>query len=342
MIKAIDLFCGAGGLTRGLEDVGIDVVAGYDIEPKCQYAYETNNNASFFNKDVALVSKEEILGHFKGAEYTMIAGCAPCQPFSRYNVGKDVTKDKKWPLLYHFSRLIKEVLPDFVTMENVPDVVRHSVYDDFVLELQNQGYHVWSQTVFCPDYGMPQMRKRHVLLASRKSKVQLIAPTHSPDQYVTVKEAIGHLPTLNAGEQDINDPLHRCAKLSQLNLQRIQHSKPGGSWSDWPEHLLAACHKKSSGSTYKSVYARMSWEQPSPTMTTQCFGYGNGRFGHPSQDRAISLREAAIFQTFPENYKFAPKESLVKFTDFGRMIGNAVPVKLGQVIGESFTRQLMD
>lgn len=341
MIKAVDLFCGAGGLTRGLEDANIDVVAGYDIEPICRFAYETNNNSSFINKDVALVTKEEITAHFEGAQYTLLAGCAPCQPFSRYNVGKDVTKDKKWPLLYHFSRLINEVSPDFVTMENVPDVVRHTVYEDFVEDLKAQGYFVWSSTVYCPDFGMPQMRKRHVLLASKRKPIELIKPTHSPNEYVLVKDAISHLPQLNAGDKDIVDPLHKCAKLSPLNQQRISYSKQGGTWLDWPEHLRAACHQKSSGATYKSVYARMSWDKPSPTMTTQCFGYGNGRFGHPEQNRAISLREAAIFQTFPESYQFAPSDSPMKFTELGRMIGNAVPVQLGKVIGESFARQLL-
>lgn len=340
MIKAVDLFCGAGGLTHGLEQAGIDVVAGYDIEGSCRFAYEQNNNSQFIQKDVALVTKDEIAAHFNGSKYTLLAGCAPCQPFSRYNVGKDVTKDKKWPLLYHFSRLIQETLPDFVTMENVPDVVRHSVYDDFVQELQELGYHVSAQRVYCPDYGMPQERKRHVLLASKHDLVELIPATHQKGTYVTVRDAISQLPRLQAGKQNKKDPLHRCASLSEVNMQRIIASKQGGTWMDWPEELRAPCHRKSSGSTYKSVYARMSYDVPSPTMTTQCFGYGNGRFGHPTQNRAISLREAAIFQTFPLTYQFTPERAPSKLTELGRMIGNAVPVKLGEVIGTSILQKL--
>ncbi|EGR3918670.1 DNA cytosine methyltransferase [Vibrio cholerae] len=340
MIKAVDLFCGAGGLTHGLEKAGIEVVAGYDIEPTCRFAYEFNNNAAFVLKDVAEVTKEEILGHFEGAEYTLLAGCAPCQPFSRYNSGKDVTKDQKWPLMYQFSRLIREVLPDFVTMENVPDVVRHSVYDDFVVELQELGYNVWAEKVFCPDYGMPQLRKRHVLLASKLGELDLLGRTHTPENYCTVLDAISDLPEIKAGETHASDALHRSANLSPLNLERIRHSVPGGTWLDWPTNLRASCHKKSSGSTYRSVYARMRWDEPSPTMTTQCFGYGNGRFGHPEQDRAISLREAAILQTFPRNYEFYPKNEEYKLVDIGRMIGNAVPVRLGEVIGESILRRV--
>ncbi|CAK3751193.1 Type II methylase M.HgiDII [Vibrio crassostreae] len=338
MIRAVDLFCGAGGLTHGLEQAGIDVVAGYDIEGSCRFAYEQNNNSQFIQKDVALVTKDEITAHFDGAKYTLLAGCAPCQPFSRYNVGKDVTKDKKWPLLYHFSRLIEETLPDFVTMENVPDVIRHSVYDDFVQELRELGYNVSAQKVYCPDYGMPQERKRHVLLASRHDLVVLIPATHDKSTYVTVRDAISQLPRLQAGKQNRKDPLHRCASLSEVNMQRMKASKQGGTWMDWPEELRAPCHRKSSGSTYKSVYARMSYDQPSPTMTTQCFGYGNGRFGHPTQNRAISLREAAIFQTFPLGYQFMPEGEPSQLAALGRMIGNAVPVKLGEVIGKSLLR----
>lgn len=338
MIKAVDLFCGAGGLTHGLSLAGIDVVAGYDIEAKCRYAYEANNSAKFVQKDVADVSVSEIAALLEGASITMLAGCAPCQPFSRYLSGKDTSTDKKWPLLYEFSRLIRGVTPDIVTMENVPDVVRHSVYDDFVSELEEQGYTVWASKVFCPDYGMPQMRKRHVLIASQCGAIELMPPTHNKSNYVTVRDAIEHLPDIEAGEMYALDPLHKSPNLSALNLQRIRHSTEGGSWKDWPEELRANCHRKDSGKNYTGVYARMSWDNPSPTMTTQCYGYGNGRFGHPTQDRAISLREAAIFQTFPQDYQFVQHGEDFKFIDLGRMIGNAVPVRLGEVIGSSILR----
>ena len=340
MIKAVDLFCGAGGLTRGLENVGINVVAGYDIEAECRYAYETNNKSVFLEKNVIDISSSEILAHFEGASVTILAGCAPCQPFSKYSGGKDVKKDKKWPLLNEFSRLIKEVQPDIVTMENVPGGVRHSIYDDFVRGLEKLGYFVWAKKVYCPDYGMPQVRKRHVLLASKKRDLQLIAPTHNPNTYITVRDTIGHLPEISAGETSKADPLHRAAKLSSLNLKRIRSSKAGGTWRDWPIELIADCHKKDTGKNYTGVYARMEWDSPSPTMTTQCFGYGNGRFGHPVQDRAISLREAAAFQTFPDTYEFSPENEATKLLVVGKLIGNAVPVRLGEVIGESIIRHI--
>ena len=334
-IEAVDLFCGVGGLTAGLLRANIQVKAGYDVEASCAYPYEANNaGAVFIQKDVCTVSKEEIEAHYSPGAIRLLAGCAPCQPFSTYNQGKDVKNDKKWPLLYAFARLIREVQPELVTMENVPDVVKHEVYHDFVENLKDQGYTVWAKPVLCADYGVPQMRRRHVLLASKIGGVAMIAPTHL-GKHVTVQDAIRGLPEIKAGAQSPNDVLHRSSKLSPLNLKRIRVSTPGGTWRSWPKNLRLACHQKVSGISYGSVYGRMEWDRPAPTMTTLCYGYGNGRFGHPEQDRAISLREAALLHSFPEDYQF-DKDGTLSLRAVGRMIGNAVPVKLGEAVGKSF------
>ena len=339
VIEAVDLFCGAGGLTAGLRKAGISVKAGYDIDSTCSYAFEHNNKASFIEKNVALVSGEELSLWYSNGKIKLLAGCAPCQPFSTYNKSKDAKKDRKWPLLYEFSRLIKEISPDLVTMENVPDVVKHKVYEDFVAELKREGYSVWANEVSCMEYGLPQQRKRHVLLASKLGDISLIPPTHKK-KLKTVLKAIGDLPPLRAGQVDENDPLHKSPNLSPVNMQRIKASKPGGNWLAWPEALRAKCHQKESGSTYLNVYGRMDWGRPSPTITTLCYGFGNGRFGHPEQNRAISLREAAILQSFPKKYKFTKPGVDVKFNTVGRMIGNAVPVRLGEIIGRSLTQHV--
>jgi DNA (cytosine-5)-methyltransferase 1 len=157
---------------------------------------------------------------------------------------------------------------------------------------------------------------------------------------LTVREAIGHLPALNAGDTYEGDAMHRACKLSPLNVRRIRASQPGGNWRDWPTGLVAACHRQESGQTYPSVYGRMEWDRPSPTITTQFFGFGNGRFGHPEQDRAITLREGAILQSFPEDYEFAPEDQATSFATLGRLIGNAVPVRLGEAIGRSINKHL--
>lgn len=338
MIDAIDLFCGAGGLTAGLRRSGVHVHAGYDIDLNCRYAYERNNHATFVAKSVEDVSAEEVTAWYRPGRIKLLAGCAPCQPFSTYNQGRDTRNDRKWPLLYAFKRLIEGVQPELVTMENVPDVTKHKVYHDFVAALESQGYFVWTDRVSCNEYGLPQRRRRHVLLASKLGPISLIPSTHS-NTPVTVEEAIGHLPRLAAGDCDPTDPLHRAASLTPVNLRRIIYSRPGGTWKDWPEDLRAKCHQKESGKTYPSVYGRMRWDEPGPTMTTLCYGFGNGRFGHPEQNRAISLREAATLQSFPLDYEFMPIEK-INFKSVGRMIGNAVPVRLGEVIGISLMRHL--
>lgn len=340
MIDAVDLFCGAGGLTAGMRQAGITVHAGYDIEAQCEHAYVTNNQAAFIAKDVKELTQEELENWYPQVQgrYRLLAGCAPCQPFSTYNQGKDTSTDSKWPLLYHFARLIREVQPELVTMENVPDVTKHKVYQDFVSSLEDQGYKVWADRVACVDYGLPQYRRRHVLLASKLGSIALIQPTHRNNP-VSVIEKIGNLPRIAAGECDPEDPMHRAATLTPINLERIMHSREGGTWRDWPKRLVAKCHLKDSGKTYGSVYGRMKRNEPSPTMTTLCYGFGNGRFGHYEQARALSLREAAILQSFPPDYEFMKPENIT-FKAVGRMIGNAVPVRLGEVIGQSLMRHV--
>ena len=344
-IEVVDLFCGIGGLSYGMKSSGFDILAGYDLDWTCQYAYETNTGGKFFFKDVKYVTGDEIKSLYSKKKNTIcvLAGCAPCQPFSSYaHTNKNKDKDK-YNLLYEFGRLVKEVRPDIVTMENVPAIASFklkSVLSDFVNTLKSENYEVTHKVVFCPNYGIPQTRKRMVLLASRLGKIELIPPTHSKDNYVTVKDTIGNLPELAAGENCPTDSLHRCRALSSLNMQRMQATPYGGSWRDWPEELLLNCHKKDGGKSFGSVYGRMVWDEPAPTMTTLCTGIGNGRFGHPEQNRAISVREAALFQTFPTTYKFVPNEQEVSLTKASRYIGNAVPPKLGEVIAESIKQHI--
>ena len=333
-ITAVDLFCGVGGLTHGLNNGGVDVVAGVDVDLACKFAYEANNEAKFLPMDVRDLAGEFLQSLWHKGSYTLLAGCAPCQPFSTYSrKGRASRKDSKWSLIAEFARLIREASPDFVTMENVPQLLTHDVFGEFMASLKK--YHVWHQILECAEYGVPQTRKRFVLLASRIGAVDLLPSSEFGGSVTNVREAISHLPRLEAGESHANDALHSACSLSDLNLRRIRASTPGGTWRDWDKSLLAPCHQKKTGETYPSVYGRMEWDAPAPTITTQCFGYGNGRFGHPEQDRAISLREAAILQTFPETYRFVRDGDPVRFSVLGRLIGNAVPVRLGEVVAKS-------
>lgn len=338
-ISCVDLFCGAGGLTHGFVLEGLPVTAGIDMDPACRFPYETNNQAQFVERDISKVKDKEVLELFGDATIKVLAGCAPCQPFSTYAQRYSLDGDGKWGLLYEFARLAKGTKPDIITMENVPTVAKHAVFDDFVKTLERLGYHVWYDVIDSSQYGVPQARRRMVLLASKFGKIEIIPPTHTKPK--TVREAIGKLRALQAGESAPRDKLHIASTLSAKNLQRIKASKPGGTWRDWPRHLVADCHKSESGRTYPSVYGRMEWDKPAPTMTTQCFGFGNGRFGHPEQDRAISLREAAILQSFPRDYAFISEDGDVNFKVLGRLIGNAVPVDLGRAIARSIKAHLV-
>ena len=338
-IDCVDLFCGVGGLTHGLVRGGVQVKAGIDVDPQCRMPFESNNSAKFYERDVKRLSGTELRALFGSNALSLLAGCAPCQPFSTYSrIGRGTRKDTMWDLVAEFGRLIREVQPDLVTMENVPQLVQHSVFGEFVVSLS--GYSVSWAIVECARYGVPQRRKRLVLLASKLGPIELLPPAEAAVTGATVREAISQLPALNAGDTDPNDALHSACRLSELNLRRVRASKPGGTWRDWDRDLVAKCHRKGTGATFPSVYGRMEWDLPAPTITTQCFGFGNGRFGHPEQNRAITLREAAILQTFPPDYKFLADGERPRYNVLGRLIGNAVPVRIGEIIARTFLTHL--
>lgn len=341
MIVAVDLFCGVGGITHGFIKEGIDVRAGIDLDSTCRYAFEKNNKVEFLEKDIRDVKASEIKRLFSDGEYSVLVGCAPCQTFSKHTQkNKNRNRDQRWSLIREFCKLAKRVKPDFISMENVPQISQQHIFHEFVTDLKKAGYFVSWNIVFCPDYGIPQNRKRLVLLASRHGELNIINKTHKKEKYRTVEDAIKGLPVIRHGSCNNKDPLHRSYSLSELNYKRIQHSKPGGSWKSWPKELLLKCHKKKTGSTYTTVYGRMKWSEPSPTITTQFYSYGTGRFGHPSQNRALSLREGALLQTFPKSYKFIDPNVPFSTNDIGKHIGNAVPVRLSCVIAKSIKKHV--
>ena len=344
-INAIDLFCGVGGLTYGVQQAGINVVAGYDIDDKSKFAYEYNNDAKFILKDIKEIEDDEILALYpKDTDIKILIGCAPCQPFSSYSHKYQNNENtlKKIDLLDYFGKQIELVQPDIVTMENVPQMEKREVFQRFRTLLEKNGYKVTFKVVYAPEYGVPQMRKRLLLLASKLGDISLLEPEFNSESYPTLRDAIENLPKIKAGETYAKDPLHRSRNMSTLNLKRIQQSKPGGTWRDWDEDLLLEAYKKESGQSFGSVYGRLEWDKPANTITTQFPGIGNGRFGHPEQDRALSLREGALLQTFPSNYQFvSPKQGgNYPIGQVALQIGNAVPPKLGEIIGRSIIKHL--
>lgn len=341
MASVVDIFCGAGGLTHGFVQQGFNVVAGIDNDIDCKYPYEFNNKTKFIHTSILEISAQEIDALFEPNQVKILVGCAPCQPFSKYT-HKRVYQDK-WQLVEKFADLILKIKPDIFSMENVPALItykKREVFNQFI-ELLDPHYNINWKIVYGPDYGVPQIRRRLVVLGSRNGQIELVERTHEPKDYVSVTEAIGHLPPIHAGEICGSDSLHRTRGLSPINMERMRQSEPGGTWHDWDEELRAACHRKPTGQTYSSVYGRMTANTPSPTITTQAYSFGTGRFGHPTQDRALSLREMALLQSFPRNYEFV--DSLnpnYSFDRIGKLVGNAVPVLMAQRIAESIERHL--
>lgn len=346
--STVDIFCGIGGLTHGLILEGLDVTTGIDFDSTCKFAFENNNNAKFIHKDITTLSATELKKYFSKGKKKILLGCAPCQPFSLYNNKKAKNSkqrniDTKWKLLYSFADLIDRVNPDIVSMENVPMLVKFNngkVFNDFVALLKKKEYEVSWSIVNAQDYGVPQRRRRLILLASKLGKINIIEKSVKNKEYKTVKDAIGHLPQVEDGVAHPDDPLHKARKLTDLSKKRIKAMKEGGFWRDWDKSLWLECHKKKSGKDFNSVYGRMKWDDVAPTMTTYCIGLNNGRFGHPEQDRAITLREAALLQSFPGNYKFIDPKNPLNSQTIAKHIGNAVPVGLGVAIAKSIKNHI--
>lgn len=337
-ISAVDLFCGAGGLTHGLLQAGIRVNAGIDIDKHAAHAYVANNpGAEFLNWDLTSQASASIAELFDPGRIRLLAGCAPCQPFSKLTNGRG--RHKAWDLLDYFGRFIDDIRPELVTMENVPELAERGkpVLDRFLAVLERNDYEFDSAIVRCEQYRIPQIRRRFVLLASRLGTIGIPEGTaRYPNQWKTVEQAIGHLPPVASGESCPDDRLHTAAQLSEMNMRRIKATPhDGGTQRDWPEELLLDCHRKQSGKSFYQIYGRMWWNRPSPTMTTLCTGLGNGRFGHPAQDRAITHREAALLQSFPEGYDFWPGGEKLNKSAVSRLIGNSVPPKLARALGSA-------
>lgn len=303
-----------------------------------------DTKSRFFDRDVSTVDSADIGGLYGGAKRRVLVGCAPCQPFSMYSgrYRQNETAEQtggRWRLLDEFARVVDDIRPDVVAMENVPRVALHPGFPAFVERLRGLGYSVTHRKLRADHYGVPQKRSRLVLTASLHGPVEMAAPTHAGSP-VTVRQAIGALPPIHAGTAHADDRLHMSRGLSEANLRRLRATDEGGSWKDWDETLRLDCHRKEGGESFRAVYGRMSWDEPSPVITTQCLGLGNGRFGHPEQDRAISIREAALLQSFPADFEFAEPGKRVSGERLARQIGNAVPVRLAEAVAKSIASHL--
>lgn len=353
--RAIDLFCGAGGLSLGLENSNIQVLLGVEINPTAATTYRNNHNQSLvIEDDVRNVTGTQILQQIgiREGELFLLAGCPPCQTFSSLQKD-DVTNDDRNDLIFEYTRLISEIKPLFILMENVPGLKNgrgKTIFSRAVKQLE-QEYAIISAVINCADFGVPQTRKRLVLHGIRKDvyalliqhnpnfKIALPEQTHTQDQndqtkmpWVNAGTVLVNLPTVEAGVSAPNGyPNHETNGLAEINIERIQYIRAhGGSRDCLPERLQLSCHKKNNVG-YGGVYGVIDVNKPAPTMTGGCICYSKGRYGHPTQDRAITVREAARFQSFPDTYVFAGSRG-----DTALQVGNAVPPLLAQASGRYF------
>lgn len=343
-IKVFDFFSGCGGTSKGLKDSGMDIVLALDTDSDALETFEKNlNPEKIINKDIREVEVEEVkdfVEKYQDDNYILFCGCAPCQPFSTQNKKRFSSDDKRINLLSEFLRFVRECGPDFILCENVPGLQKidnEGPLPNFINTLRGLGYFVPEpKIVHSQDYGVPQRRKRLVLIASKHDVIQYPKETHGNKvnkPYKTVREAIKNLPPIKAGEEYFdkkNYPNHRSASLQEINLRRLECIKEGQGRKDWPEELKLECHKKHDG--HADVYGRLEWDSPSVTLTTKCTNISNGRFGHPEQNRALSVREAACIQTFPMDFVFYGSS----LTSLAKQVGNAVPVKLAKIFGKIF------
>lgn len=341
-IALADFFSGCGGTTRGFADAGISPLLAVDWDRDAVATFRLNfPGTPVIERDIREVGVADVgkLLRPTSESVMLFAGCAPCQPFAGHRQ-ESPAQDSRSFLLIEFLRFITALDPELIFVENVPGMQRVSAsegpFADFVDEL-SRTYHVSYGTVCSADFGVPQTRRRLVLVASRLGPIGLPDPTHGPAAgcpHSTVREWIGSLPPITAGQRESGISSHRSMTLSDLNLERIRATPEGGDRRDWPDRLWPDCHRDGfKGHT--DVYGRLSWDRPAPALTTRCISYSNGRFGHPTQDRALSAREAARLQTFPTSFEFAGS-----LTSQARQIGNAVPVVLARHFGRHLVKHV--
>ena len=333
--RAGDCFAGCGGMTVGLKRAGFSVVGAVEIDPDACDVYELNHpDTRLWRKDIRNLTCAAILKglSLRRGELELLGGCPPCQGFStlRTNNGRHRVRDKRNDLILEFQRLIRGLRPKTVMLENVPGLYKNRRLAMFKRELEQDGYSVEAKILNVADYGVPQRRRRLVVLASRSGTVNFADKT---DHQLTVRDAIGDLPP--AG--DSGDPLHDMRENRTPRIRRLIAKIPadGGSRSSIPKAMQLKCHHKFDG--FNDVYGRMAWDRPAPTITTGCFNPSKGRFLHPTANRAITMREAALLQSFPPAYKFPSDLGKVRVAV---MIGNALPPRFIRVHASALKRLL--
>jgi DNA (cytosine-5)-methyltransferase 1 len=336
---AVDLFCGCGAVTEALKRHHFRVVAAVDNDPIACNTYRRNHpSVRLYEREISRVSPHEIRTELlDNKNLDLLVVCAPCQPFS--SQGQKNSDDTRTRLILRAVRYASILKPKLILFENVPGLATPrfaNILKELKRCLVEIDYKVGNpENADAADYGVPQRRERCILLASRFRKPPSLPPPVTPvGERISVRRAIGNLRRLESGEKDVNDPLHFARRHQTITLRRLSYvPKNGGSRASLPKNLVLKCHKNHSG--HPDVYGRMSWEDVAPTLTTGCTDVTKGRFAHPDNDRAITLREAARLQTFDDSYRFEGNASEIAI-----QIGNAVPVRLIEEIVPVFRTKL--
>lgn len=325
MRTAVDLFCGSGGVSQGLRAAGWQVVASCDNDPAAAATYRANHiETELIEGDIQLDSTvDAIAAAAAGSAIDLVVICAPCQPFSSQNRHRG--NDEREQLIVRALAVVARLRPSLVFFENVPGLASptyRAIITSVHRGLNRLGYAVSEPMVRdAADFGVPQRRRRCIMLAAKSpAAVYAFSAADVRRAPTTVYSAIADLRVLASGEASPTDTLHRARTHQPIAVERLRHiPHDGGSRKSLPDHLILRCHKGKANS-FSDVYGRMAWQSVAPTLTTGCTDLTRGRFGHPDQDRAITMREAARLQTFPDDYEFLGEPAQVS-----RQIGNAVP-----------------
>lgn len=334
----IDSFCGAGGLGLGLQQAGFDILLSFDIDELCIKTIKENKK--YFDHPAVVSDVSDMLNGkalklcgLKRGDLFLLAGGPPCQGFSIQRRGTDT--DPRNQLVFKYAQLVDELFPKYFLMENVTGIAGKrgkTILEQLLDELKAVGYEVHIKLLDAQEYGVPQRRKRYIIVGERNDMGVHYKYPEGKSERRTVRDTIGELPEPPMDGSDYPGiPLHRRDKLSDINLKRIRALKQGQGHEYLPRELLANCHKvDSSVIGYRNVYGRMAWDDVAPTITARFDSFTRGKFGHPVQDRSISLREGALLQTFPMDFNFTGNK-----VEVARQIGNAVPPVLAKRIGTS-------
>ena len=341
MHTVVDLFCGCGGGSMGFHDAGLRTVGAVEIDADAAAAFTLNVGIAPLVKDVRDVRGQDLLSAagLNRGELTLLFGCPPCQSFTVLRRGADPSEQdqRRNTLIYEYLRLVDQLHPRHIAFENVPGLVEgrwHPYFDRFRAVLADLDYKLAWRVVDAAEYGVPQRRRRVLVIGSRVAEPRLPRKTHSEHgdgthkPFVTVRDTISRLRQLAAAEHDPDDEFHRARRHSDLALRRLAAVPEGGGRADLPDHLVLDCHKNHNG--HYDIYGRMWWDRVAPTLTSGCTNVTRGRFAHPEQDRAITLREAMLLQTFPPDARLCGGVEKMAL-----QVGNAVPSLLAQRIGET-------